>query len=107
MGRFAIVAYKPKAGQELALLAAVKKHLQVLRAEQLVTDRPAYVMRATDGTVVEVLNAWSSAAAIQQAHSNPAVQALWGEFGAACDYVPLGKLAESQQMFAEFDAVEI
>jgi len=40
MGRFVIVAYTPKAGRELQLLAAVKKHLQVLRAEQLVTDRP-------------------------------------------------------------------
>lgn len=41
MGRFVIVAYTPKAGQEQALLAAVKKHLQVLQAEQLVTDKPA------------------------------------------------------------------
>ena len=106
MGRFVIVAYQPKAGQEQALLAAVKKHLQVLRAAALVTNRPAYVMRAADGTVVEVFE-WRSAAAIQQAHSNPAVQALWAEFSAVCNYVPLGKLAEAQQMFAEFDAVMI
>ena len=106
MGRFVIVAYKPKAGQEQALLSAVHKHLKVLRDQQLVTDRPASVMRAADGTVVEVFQ-WRSAAAIGQAHSNPAVQALWGEFGAACDYVPLCKLAEAQQMFAEFDAVPI
>ena len=30
MGRFVIVAYTPKPGRELPLLAAVKKHLQVL-----------------------------------------------------------------------------
>ena len=35
-------------------MAAVRKHMQVLRAEKLVTDRPAYVMRAKDGTIVEV-----------------------------------------------------
>jgi hypothetical protein len=46
MGRFVIVAYTPKTGQGPQLLAAVKKHLEVLQAEQLVTDRPAYVMRA-------------------------------------------------------------
>ena len=40
MGRFVIVAYIPKAGQQQALLAAVKKHLQVLHVEGLVTDRP-------------------------------------------------------------------
>ena len=106
MGRCVIVAYTPKNGMEQQLLAAVKKHLHVLQTEQLVTDKAAYVMRATDGSIVEVFE-WRSAEAIKQAHSNPAVQALWGEFGAACDYTPLTKLSESHQMFAEFDAVEL
>jgi hypothetical protein len=106
MGRCVIVAYTPKPGKAEQLLAAVKKHLQVLQAEQLATDQPAYVMRAGDGTVVEVF-AWRSAEAIKQAHSNPAVGALWAEFGAACDYTPLAKLAECQQMFAEFDAIPL
>jgi hypothetical protein len=106
MGRFVIVAYAPKEGKEQQLLAAVRKHLQVLQAEQLVTDKPAYVMRAADGTLVEVFE-WRSAEAVQEAHGNPAVQALWADFGAACDYVPLSKLAETHQMFAEFDAVQL
>jgi len=106
MGRFTIVAYTPKAGQEQHLLAAVRKHLQVLKTERLVTDKPAYVMCAGNGTIVEVFE-WRSAEAIQQAHNNPAVQALWGEFGAACDYTPLTNLAETHQMFAEFDAVDM
>jgi hypothetical protein len=84
----------------------VKKHLQVLHAEGLVTDRPAYVMRATDGTIREVFE-WRSAEAIHQAHTNPAVQALWEEFGAACDYTTLANLAEAHQMFAEFEAVAL
>lgn len=106
MGRFVIVAYTPKADKEQQLLAAVRKHLQVLQTEQLVTEKPAYVMRAGDGTIVEVFE-WRSAEAIHQAHSNPAVQALWGEFGAACDYTPVARLAETQKMFAEFDAIQL
>jgi hypothetical protein len=106
MGRFAIVAYTPKAGKAQQLLIAVGRHLQVLRTEQLVSDKPAYVMRAADGTIVEVFE-WRSAEAIHQAHSNPNVQALWAEFGDACEYTPLTNLAEAQQMFAEFDAVEL
>ena len=106
MGRFVIVAYAPKPGKDSALLDAVRKHLKVLQAEQLVTDRAAYVMRAADGTIVEVFE-WRSADAIKQAHSNPAVQALWSEFGAACDYKPLNSLHECQQMFAEFDTVQL
>lgn len=105
MGRIVIVAYAPKPDKEQLLLAAVRKHLQVLRQEQLVTDRPAHVMRAGDGTIVEVFE-WRSADAIQEAHRNPAVGALWAEFAAVCEYTPLAKLTEAHQMFAEFEAIE-
>ena len=106
MGRFVIVAYTPKPGKEEQLLAAVKKHLDVLAAEDLITDRPGCFMRAVDGSIVEVFE-WRSAEAIAQAHTNAAVGALWAEFGAACDYTPRVRLKESQQMFAEFDAIAL
>jgi hypothetical protein len=106
MGRFVIVAYAPRHGKGEALLAAVRKHLQVLHSEGLVTDRPAQVMRAADGTILEVFE-WQSAEAIAQAHSNPAVQALWEEFAATCEYRPLSTLAECQQLFAEFESVPL
>ena len=103
MGRFVIVAFKPKPGQNDALAAVVAKHLRVLRSENLVTDKAPYVMHAINGTVVEVFE-WRSSEAIIAAHSNPAVQALWGEFAGVCDYVPLACLDEAQHIFAEFDA---
>ena len=106
MGRFVIVAYTPKPGQDEALAAAVRKHLEVLAAERLVTEKPGYVMKAADGTLIEVFE-WRDAEAIRAAHENPAVRALWSEFGAACDYTPLARLAEANQMFAEFDAVNL
>lgn len=106
MGRFVIVAYRPKPGREAQLLAAVQKHLRVLAAESLITNKPGYVMRAQDGTIIEVFE-WRSAEAIREAHGNASVQALWAEFGAACDYTPLSTLSEAQQMFAEFDSIEI
>lgn len=104
MGRFVIAAYRPKPGREPQLLAAVARHMPVLRAEGLISDRPAHVMRGADGTVVEVFE-WLSTAAIERAHSSPAVQALWAEFGAACDYVPLAGLPEAQRIFSEFEAL--
>lgn len=106
MGRVVIVAYKPKPGKHQELLAAVRKHLQVLTAEQLVTDRPSHVMRASDGTIVEVFE-WSSAEAIEQAHTNAAVAELWSEFSEVCDYIPLTELKEVRELFAEFDSVEL
>lgn len=104
MGRFVIVAYKPKPGQAEQLDQVVAKHLRVLAAERLVTDRGAYVMRGKDGTMVEVFE-WLSAEAIERAHGNPAVLALWKEFSGVCEYVPLATLPEAQEMFAEFEPV--
>jgi quinol monooxygenase YgiN len=102
MGRFVIVAYKPKPGRDEALARTVQKHIRVLREQELVTDAPASIMRARDGTILEVFE-WHSAEAIEQAHSNPVVQALWAEFAEVCDYVPLATLTEANQLFAEFE----
>lgn len=59
MGRFAIVAYKPKPGMDKALLAAVKKHVAVLRPVRLVGDRAPCAMRVSDGIIVEAFE-WRS-----------------------------------------------
>lgn len=96
------MAYVPKPGRDAELHAAVRRHLAVLREEGLVTDRPPYAVRGASGAVIEVFE-WRSADAIREAHANPAVQALWAEFAAACDYTPLAQLAEARQLFAEFE----
>lgn len=106
MGRIVIAAFQPKPGKQTQLLEVVAKHWRVLQAEGLVTDRPRIVMQAADGTLVEVFE-WRSAQAIEQAHQNPAVLALWTEFEAACEYVPLASLAEAQHPFSEFDALAL
>lgn len=104
MGRFVIVAYKPKTGKEQRLVEIVKKHIEILRVEQLVTSKPAYIMKAADGTIVEVFE-WLSAKAIEQAHENPSIKALWEEFNDVCEYLPLTKVPEAHQIFAEFEAI--
>jgi quinol monooxygenase YgiN len=62
-------------------------------------------MRARDGTIVEV-SEWKSREAIDAAHKNPNVLAMWEEFFALCDCVPLNTLAEAGEMFAGFEPVE-
>lgn len=104
MGRIVIVAYRPKPGMEPALEALVMKHGSVLRREALVTDRPAWLMRGQGGVIVEVFE-WLSAQSIERAHGNAAVQALWSEFAAVCDFVPIGQLPEAQAPFSEFEAL--
>lgn len=104
MGRFVIAAFKPKPGQEAALANVVERHWRVLRAEDLVTARPRYAMQAEDGVIIEIFE-WRSREAVKRAHSNAAVAAIWAEFDAVCEHVPLASLPEAQQMFAEFDAL--
>ena len=100
-----IVAYRPKPGKEEELLAIVRSRVPTLRKEGLVTDRVPVLMRAKNGTLIEV-SEWKSREAIDAAHKNPTVLALWNKFFAVCDCVPLETLPESGEMFAGFEPVE-
>jgi hypothetical protein len=100
-----ISVYRPKAGKEGRLLEVLKTHLPILRGEGLATDRPSQVMRAKDGTMIEVFE-WQSQEAIDAAHENDAVKAMWVDFEEACEYEKLTSLPESQELFASFEPVD-
>jgi quinol monooxygenase YgiN len=101
-----IVAYRPKPGKEEELLEIVRSRVPTLRKEGLVTDRVPVLMRAKDGTLIEV-SEWKSQEAIDAAHKNPTVLAMWEKFFAVCDCVPLETVTESSDMFAGFEPVEL
>ena len=105
MGRIVIVAYRPKAGRQQALERLMRQHHARLRAEGLVTDRMPTLMRASDGTIVEVFE-WQSVDAIAAAHRSESVRAMWSEYDAVSDYVPLAELPEAEAQFAEFEPME-
>jgi len=104
MGRMVIVAYRPKPGRDDDLRRLCEEHLPVLRAEGLVTDRPGLLMKAGDGTLVEVFE-WASAEAIENAHHNDAVQRLWARVAEVCDYIPVAEVPEASKLFSEFSAL--
>jgi quinol monooxygenase YgiN len=103
-GVIVIVAYRPKPGKEKELLELVRSRVPTLRKENLVTDRVPTIMRARDGTIIEV-SEWKSREAIDAAHKNPNVLAMWNKFFALCDCVPLKTVAEAEEMFAGFEPV--
>jgi hypothetical protein len=105
MGSIAVACYRPRPGCEQALEELVRNHLPPLRAEGLVTDRASIVMRAADGTIIEVFE-WVSKEAIAGAHSNPVVLDLWKKFEAACFYEIPSNLPEFQTMFAHFESLD-
>ena len=100
-----IVAYRPKPGREQEILELVRARVPTLDKEGLVTNRVPTIMRAKDGTIIEV-SEWKSREAIDAAHKNPNVLAMWEKFFAVCDCVPLNTLAEANEMFAGFEPVE-
>lgn len=103
-GVVVIVAYRPKSGKEQELLALVRNRVPTLKKENLVTDRAPSIMRAQDGTIIEV-SEWKSKEAIDAAHKNPNVLEMWNKFFAICDCVPLNTLAEAKEMFAGFEPI--
>src|ERR1051325_5055725 len=105
MGQFVIVAYRPRAGKEAELLELVKTHVPTLQGEGLATDRAPYVMRAKDGTIIEVFE-WVSEEAIERAHTNKAVLGMWERFFATCEIEPLANIEESKQMFSPFTPID-
>jgi quinol monooxygenase YgiN len=102
MGRVVIVAYKPKEGKQKELEALMQTHVPRLRQENLVTDREPVIIRSEDGTIVEVFE-WASKEAIESAHTNPSVLAMWQEFADVCEFLPVSQVQEASQMFSEFE----
>jgi quinol monooxygenase YgiN len=103
-GVIVIVAYRPKPGKQSQTLDLVRNRIPTLRKEALVTQRTPIIMRASDGTIIEV-SEWKSPEAIDAAHKNPNVLAMWNRFFAVCHCVPLNQLSESAEMFAGFEPV--
>ena len=100
-----IVAYRPKSGKDAELLSLVRERVPALRREGLVSDRAPIIMRAGDGTIIEV-SEWKSVEAIEAAHANPNVLAMWDRFYAACDFVLLKDVPEAAELFAGFEPIE-
>ena len=100
-----IVAYRPKPGKDAELLELVRSRVPTLRSEGLVSNRTPIIMRARDGTIVEV-SEWKSPEAIEAAHRNPKVLAMWEKFFALCECVPLSALPEASEMFAGFEPID-
>src|SRR5207302_6240355 len=104
-GIVVIVAYRPKPGKENELVDLVRSRVPTLRKENLVTDRAPTIMRSRDGTIIEV-SEWKSQEAIDAAHKNANVLAMWNKFFAVCDCVPLKSLAEADDLFAGFEPIK-
>lgn len=106
MAHTVIAVYRPHEGKSDELLELVKTHLPRLRQEGLATDLESVVLRASDGTLLEIFD-WVSGEAVEAAHTNEAVQKMWEEFAAVCDFATLDSLAEAEKVFPHFERVTL
>lgn len=100
-----IVAYRPRPGRDDDLLSLTRDHVPELRRLGLATDRATLAMRSREGIIVEVFE-WRDGA-IDVAHANPDVLAMWERYAAVCDYVPLHELPEAHELFARFEPIDL
>ena len=101
MERIVMVGYRPIKGKEKELEELSKTHWKELFDLGLVTKRLPVLMKAGDGTIIEIFG-WKSKDAMKEAHSNDAVLNIWKKYAQVCEYVPVGSLTESQNLFSEF-----
>lgn len=102
MGLVVIACYRPKAGQAESLLSLVREHVPALRGQGLVTERAPIVMRAGDGTVIEIFE-WASEEAVERAHHDPIVRELWGRFEQLCEFLAPAQVPGAERPFPHFE----
>jgi hypothetical protein len=99
-----IAAYKPKSGKKEDLLRLVAMHLPTLRKLGLATDKPAYMGKSTEESIIEVFE-WVSGDAINVAHQHPTVTDIWKEMELVADFFPISSLPESAHPFSGFEVI--
>jgi hypothetical protein len=96
-----IALYRPKPGKGKELESIVARHMPALRELGLVTDRPSILMRAGDGTLIEVFE-WRNVEAAGLAHEHPKIAQIWEAMGKISDYSALDSLPEAKRPFPHF-----
>ena len=99
----AIAAYRPK-GDPDSLLRVLAEDLATLRRRGHVTERPAPAMRTETGELLVVLE-WSSEHAVDDAHADPEVLAVWERKALLADYVAPGAVAGAASPFARWPVI--
>lgn len=105
MNEFVIAMYRPyDTANQAALKELIRQHNTTLRVEELITERPAILMQAEDGTFLEIFE-WLPGAA-EKAHSHSAIQKIWKRMQEICEFAPLISLQEAEETFPHFKPVD-
>lgn len=101
MGILVICSYSPHPGKEDEARLLMQGHVPLLRAHDLITDRPVVQGVGKDGQLIEIFE-WKSVDASRGAPAISEIGAHWKVMSEVMDFVPLASLPESQHAFAHF-----
>jgi len=101
----AFAAYRPKFDTREELLEVLGEDVATLRRRGHVTERRAPVVRAANGDVLVVIE-WSSDHAVDDAHADPEVIAVWERKGELADYIAPDALTGSEVPFARWTVID-
>lgn len=101
----AIAAYRPK-GSTDELLRLLREDLATLRRRGHITDRPAPVARTEEGELLVALE-WTSEHAVDDAHADAEVLAVWERKALVADYVAPAALAGADIPFARWPVIAV
>ena len=100
----AFAAYRPRGRNDDELLQLLREDVATLRARGHVTDRPAPVVGTANGEVLIVLE-WSSEHAVDDAHADAVVLAVWERKADLAEYVAPSSLSGADVPFARWKVV--
>src|SRR5436190_14912757 len=102
--QLAFAAYRPRPERTDELLRLLDEELATLRRRGHVTERPAPVVRTADGDLLVVLE-WSTPDAVDEAHADPEVLAVWDRKAQMADYLAPRALGGAGVPFASWPVV--
>jgi hypothetical protein len=100
----ALAAYRPRPGQDDALVRLLHDDVATLRRRGHVTSRPAPLIRTGGGELLVVLE-WSSENAVGDAHEDPEVLEVWRRKDELAEYIGPRELAGTELPFARWAVV--
>jgi len=103
--RLSFSAYRPKPGRSDELLPHLRHEVATLRARSHITNRPAPICLTDRGEYL-VITEWASAASVDEAHDDDAVQEVWRRKEQLVDYIAPSDLDKSSVSFVSYDVLE-
>ena len=100
----AIGAYRVHEGNDEQFLEALRQDLVTMRAEGLISDWPAMILKAGPDVYLQLVE-WADADAPARSSANERVMAIWTKKRTLADYLSLSEVPGADRLFPSFEEI--